>query len=220
MNRSPIEQAINLHQEGKLEEAEKAYLDIIVDEPDNAEALKLLGIMACQQDDLEEGLAYLEAAIGAKPEESEYHLALGRAKFDSGDHEGGINSVLQAGEKDPGRSDVFATLGYFFQRVQDFPQSQSAYERAVVIEPENIGFRVGAGLSAFFAGEAETAQQYLSKAYETDNSMHQAAYGLALLNADAGDKVSALSFITNALIGDPNNEEYQRLQKQLQGETA
>ena len=91
MNKSPLEQAISLHQEGNLEEAEQAYLNVIVDEPENAEAFKLLGVMACQKGDLEEGLTYLEAAIQASPEESEYHLALGRAKFDSGDHEGGIS---------------------------------------------------------------------------------------------------------------------------------
>jgi tetratricopeptide (TPR) repeat protein len=215
MNTSKLEQGVSLHQEGKLEEAEQAYLDILVDEPENGEALKLLGVIACQKNNTEEGISYLEAAIEADPEISEYHLVLGRALFEAGKYNEGINSVTKSGEIDPGRADVYATLGYFNQHIQNFSVAQRAYERAAVIEPDNIKFRVGAGLSAYFAGQADTASEYLSAAFEEDGSIHQACYGLALVKADAGDIGLAEELIAKAIALEPENPEYNRLQSQL-----
>ncbi len=143
MNMSQLEQALTLHQSGNFEEAEKAYLDIVINKPGNAEALKLLGVLACQLNNFDEGIAYIEAAIEIDSTVAEYHLALGRALLAHGKVEEGIASVIKAGELDPSRAEVFATLGDVFQQVQNFPEALRAYQRAIVIEPDNIKVRIG-----------------------------------------------------------------------------
>lgn len=216
MNTSVLEQAVALHKAGNLEDAEQSYLDILVDDPENAEVLKLLGVLACQQGNPEDGISYLEAAVDADSNVSEYHLALGRAHFESGKFEEGIASAVKAGELDPGSAEVFATLGYFYQHVQGFAEAQRSYERASIIDPDNVKFQVGAGLSAYFASQHDVAREYLNKAVERDNTVSQAYYGLALLNADAGEVSDAQDMIGKALALDAENPEYQRLKTQLE----
>ena len=211
MNTSQLEQALLLHQSGKFEEAEQAYLDIVLDDPGNPEALKLLGVLACQQDQFEQGLTYIEAAIENDPTVAEFHLVLGRVHFAMGKVENGIASLLKAGELDPGRSEVFGTLGDVFQQVQNFPEALRAYQRATVIDPDNVNYRIGAGLSAIFSGQHDAATEYLEQALDEDKSVPQIHYGLALIKAEAGDKSAAAELISEACALDPNNPEYQRL---------
>ena len=213
MNTSQLEQALSLHQSGDLEAAEKAYLDIVMDDPGNAEALKFLGLLACQQNNFEEGIAYIEAAIENDSTQAEYHLVLGRALLASGKVEEGITSVIKAGEIDPSRAEIFATLRDTYQHVQNFPEALRSYQRAMAIEPENTKVRIGAGLSAIFAGQNDAAREYLEKANEEDQSFPQVYYGLALIDLEEGNKDEAAKNIEAALALDPDNPEYQRVQK-------
>ena len=215
MNTTEPEQALSLHQTGQIAEAEQAYLDIILDDPGNAEALKLLGVLACQQSNFEEGITYLEAAIENDSSMAEYHLALGHAYLVTGKVEDGIASLTKAGELDPGRAEIFGALGDVFQQVVNFSEALRAYQRAIVLEPDNINFRVGAGLSAVFAGHHEAATEYLEQALTEDKTIHQIHYGLALLKAESGDKSAAAELMAKANTLEPNNPEYQRLKAEF-----
>lgn len=214
MSQEKLEAALGLHQAEKFDEAEEAYLNILVDEPKNAEALKLLGVLACQRSNFEDGINYLQAAIESDPSVSEYHHVLGHSLLVVGRIEDAIDCFVKAGEIDPGREDVFAALGDTYQNIQRFPDALKAYHRAIEIAPNQVKYQVNAGLSAIFSNQFDIASKYLNHALESTKDMPQIYYGLALLEAQKDSNTTAHEFIAKAVQLDPNNPEYLRLKEE------
>ncbi|MCH8036359.1 MAG: tetratricopeptide repeat protein [Proteobacteria bacterium] len=72
-------QAVALHRAGRLDEAEAIYRRILKADPDNAEVLQLLGVVAGQRGDNDECIRLIERAISREPEVAKYHANLGAA---------------------------------------------------------------------------------------------------------------------------------------------
>ena len=58
--------AFNLHSQGKLEEAEKIYKEILTNEPKNAQVLNLLGLIKISQNNLDEAEKLITEALSIK----------------------------------------------------------------------------------------------------------------------------------------------------------
>ncbi len=65
-DRSLFADALRLHQQGHIEEAEQAYLQILAGEPTHPGGLHLLGVIRQQQGRHEEALELIGRAIGRK----------------------------------------------------------------------------------------------------------------------------------------------------------
>lgn len=215
MTTPTLEETVELHQSGQLEDAEAAYLSILADEPENAEALKLIGILSCQLEKFDEGISYLEAAVELDGSISEYHVVLGHAYLSTGSVDPGIASLRKAGELDPGRADVYGALGDVYQQAQNFPEALSAYQRAMVIDPDSVQYRLGAGISAVFAGQHDFATEYLRQVVAENGGLSAAHYGLSLISAEAGDMKAAWQHISDAVELEPENPEYKRLKTEF-----
>lgn len=74
--------AVALHRAGRLDEAEAVYRRILKVDPDDAEALHLLGVVAGQRGDQDECVRLIERAICHQPEVPKYHANLGAALRD------------------------------------------------------------------------------------------------------------------------------------------
>ena len=61
--RPTLDEAVGLHQSGRLEDAEKLYHDILEREPDNPDALHLLGVLNLQRGDLEDAKTLIVRAL-------------------------------------------------------------------------------------------------------------------------------------------------------------
>lgn len=216
MTNSPLEQALALHQSGNFAGAEEAYLSLVGEEPENAEALKLLGVLSCQMQKLDEGVSYLEAAIEIEDSISEYHLVLGHAYLSMGKIEEGILALKKAAEIDPGRAEVHSALGDTYQQVQQFAHAFESYQKAVAIDPGNILYRTNAGLTAVFSNHFDVAAEYLERVVAEDDSISSAYYGLCLLRGQAGDVQAAGQYISTALALEPDNPEYLRVKAELE----
>ncbi|MFQ5935082.1 MAG: tetratricopeptide repeat protein, partial [Acidiferrobacterales bacterium] len=74
-----LDQALAHHQAGRLEEAEALYREILAQQPDHADALHLLGVMALQSGQPKEAVALIERAIDIDGQVADYHNNLGEA---------------------------------------------------------------------------------------------------------------------------------------------
>src|SRR2546423_13416643 len=59
--------ALELHQRGRLAEAERTYRDVLEREPYNSDALHLLGVLLSQQGDARGALELIDQAIAIAP---------------------------------------------------------------------------------------------------------------------------------------------------------
>ena len=72
--------AFQHHQAGRLAEAEQIYRQILAAEPNHADALHLLGVIAHQMGRHEVAVEYIGRAIGLKADAAAYHNSLGEAR--------------------------------------------------------------------------------------------------------------------------------------------
>ncbi|TAM93120.1 MAG: tetratricopeptide repeat protein, partial [Rhodanobacteraceae bacterium] len=72
-----LEDLIQLHRSGRLDEAENGYRQLLAGEPDNPEVLHLLGILRAQRGDLAEGLELVTRAGELAPENAACRHTLG-----------------------------------------------------------------------------------------------------------------------------------------------
>ena len=87
-----LELAMEHHLAGRSAEAEGLYRELLTAEPENADGLHRLGVLAMQKGDLSYSIELLGQAAAARPESANIHASLGQAlccgKPVSGSHRG------------------------------------------------------------------------------------------------------------------------------------
>jgi tetratricopeptide (TPR) repeat protein len=78
-----VEQAVRHQRAGRVQEAERIYRQILAQQPGNAEALHLLGVIQWQAARRDSGLELIRKAIAIEPKYAEAHYNLGNALRDS-----------------------------------------------------------------------------------------------------------------------------------------
>src|SRR5262249_5597127 len=62
-----FQDAVQLHRNGKIDQAELAYRNILDDEPDHAEALHLLGVLLHQRGQSQKAIRFIRRAVTLMP---------------------------------------------------------------------------------------------------------------------------------------------------------
>ena len=81
MQTSGLDLAISLHRDGQLDQALEQYLAILENEPDNADANRLCGLVLlnrARKGDRDRMIAYLQKAVRLRPEVPEFQNDLGK----------------------------------------------------------------------------------------------------------------------------------------------
>ncbi len=78
-NSESLAVAVQHHQAGRLQAAEQIYRQILTTEPDNFNALHLVGVIASQMGKYDEAIQYIGQAIKLHGKDSAFHNNLGEA---------------------------------------------------------------------------------------------------------------------------------------------
>lgn len=130
-----VEQALALHRQGRLLEAESLYRSLLAGRPDHFEASYLLGMLKMQQGQAAQALPLLEAAVKIKPYAAEALATLGAVLAALGrpaDALGAYQRLIKLRPRDPdalyNRGVVLASLGRYADAV-------TSYEQALAVRP-------------------------------------------------------------------------------------
>jgi len=95
-----VEQALQIalqhHQAGRLAEAEPIYRQILAHEPNNADALHLLGMIALQVGQHDGAIDFIRRAIAVNPRVPDYHNNLGMAYLGKAQHTAAVAAFRTA----------------------------------------------------------------------------------------------------------------------------
>lgn len=122
--------AINLHQSGNLIDAEKIYLDVLKDNPDNANALNLLGNLLIQKKQFEKAILNLKKASDLYPTffDALFNLALAYKKSNQFDN--AIKTYEKALELKPNDVAIHFNLGNLYEDINETLTAIKHYEKA------------------------------------------------------------------------------------------
>ncbi|HVT81465.1 MAG TPA: tetratricopeptide repeat protein, partial [Phycisphaerae bacterium] len=148
--------AIALHRAGRLPEAELAYLKILAQRPDDAQAMQLLGLIACQQNDFTRASELIEQAIARAPGNGEFHINLAEVKRRMNRLDEAEASLRRAAELVPENAFVWYNLGVVMRNLKP-AEAMAAFEKAIAIEPRLAEAHNNLGLLQHQAGDYAAA---------------------------------------------------------------
>lgn len=123
------------HRQGLLQKAEKSYRQILDHAPEHFNALHMLGVLSCQNKELDIGIALLRKAAAMNPNSAQCHNNLGKALHDRGKPDEAISCYQQAISIDPDSVTAHINLGNALTAVGKCDEAIISCRNALELQP-------------------------------------------------------------------------------------
>jgi predicted O-linked N-acetylglucosamine transferase (SPINDLY family) len=209
MSQLSIPQAFNLalqHQQaGRLGQAETLYRQILAVQPDHAEALHLLGLIAFDAHRFAEGEDYLRRAIALAPNQPHYCFNLGHNLLQRNRPAEAIDLLRRALQLDPTLVDAWVDLGGVLHALGQIPAAAEAYQNAAHLRPDDPGILNCLGNVLRALGKPAEAEQCFLHALQIQPDMFETLGNLGTFYESLGRFGDALVLADRALALAPNH---------------
>lgn len=149
----------------------------------------------------------LERLIVENPSVSEYHRFLGQILFDLKNFEGATSSLIDALRWDPRNKSALVMMANLQAKVHRNSIAAMRYmEEAFRLAPDDITVVNNLGALEMRRGNAARARELFQRALVIDPKYTQSLYGLASLDATAGDFPVAVDGILQAIRANGRND--------------
>ena len=128
--------AADRHQTGALEEAEKGYRTVLAVEPENTDALQLLGVLRHQQGDSNEAIRLIEKALKRDPDSPQCHHNLASVFNAIGRLDEAEKHFRKAVALDPDEALFHSNLGIAMGQKDREEEAIECFEKALRADPK------------------------------------------------------------------------------------
>ncbi len=173
-----LAEGLRLQQAGQFPEAQKIYADMLKGEPNNADALHYMGILALQGRAPEQAEALIKQAVAAQPNYAEAYNNLGFVQSKLGKTEDAIASYRRAAEIMPGYGEAFYNLGNALSEAGRIEEARESLDAACRAMPTHAPSHNNLADALRELGRLEDAAEHLRRAIEIDPDYALAHYNL------------------------------------------
>jgi FkbM family methyltransferase len=202
--RASITRTINAgfahHQAGRLERAEVLYRRALEKDPDHAEVLHLLGVVAYQRGDSAGAIALIGRALPALQEFSEAHLNFGNALREAGRLAEAADSYRRAIALRPDDGIAHSNLGRALNDQGLFEAGLDSARRAITLNPEFLGAHVNCAAALLSLGRFAEAEMPLRQAIALTPDLAEIHHDLASMLVRVGRLDEAAQSYERALV--------------------
>jgi protein O-GlcNAc transferase len=201
MNPDPfdINEAVNLHRSGRLDEAEKIYRRILNGQPENPDALHLLGVIAYQRENYEEAEDLIFRAIARNKRAPELRNNLGNIYLAQKQFDKAAECYHAALKLNPRFIDARNNLGNAFREQGKLPEAIDAFQKALKIDPSRADIRNSLGMALEVSARAEDAVACFQEAIRLKPDYADAYSNLGSAYKSLGKFLEAIESCTRAL---------------------
>jgi len=132
---APLQAALALHKAGRLEAAEAGYRALLAEDPNDLDALHLLGALLVQSGRPREAIEAVQRAVAQRGNAPALHNTLGLAYQAEGNEAAAESAFRQALALRPGYAEAHVNLGNLLRRRGDKLGALEHYRRAVAGNP-------------------------------------------------------------------------------------
>lgn len=133
-----IQQALGLHRQGQLNEAEALYRSALARRPDHFDASYLLGMLKMQQGHLAQALPLIETAVRIKPHAPEALTLLGAVLAALGRPAEALGAYERLIKVRPGDADALYNRGVVLTSLGRHADAMASYDRALAVRPDHV----------------------------------------------------------------------------------
>lgn len=134
----PLQTALVHHQRGKLDQARPIYEAFLVDNPDHADALNLLGVLLLQQGHPQQAVDRLQRAALHKPTDAGLLNNLGNALRANKQPDQAAGAWRKALALDPTNADAWCNLGVYHLEGGRRDEAASAWRKALALNAQHV----------------------------------------------------------------------------------
>lgn len=202
-----LKAAIAYHQAGQLDQAEQLYRQILNQNPQQVDALSLLGVIACQHGKLEEGLVLYRQALALQPEhrQARENLNLALWKLGKKQIDEAIANLNWIVNFEPKNVQAQMALANIYQEQGLLEQALHHYQQALVANPTSADLLNRLGVVLQHQGKSNLAAHFHRQALTHQPHNTDALISLAKAVLDQGKVDEGLAYTNQALTIQPNH---------------
>jgi tetratricopeptide (TPR) repeat protein len=163
-----LRQAYKRHQKGQFSGAARLYAAVLAQQPNNFDALHLLGLLNYQQGRLGEALRYIAAALRSNARSVEGLANHGLVLHALGRYEDAVTSYDQALALKPHAPEIHNGRGNALTQLGRHQDALDSFDRALAIRPDYLLAAYNRGTCLFESGRAEEALADFDRALAID----------------------------------------------------
>jgi len=187
-----IDDAIRLHEAGRLREAERLYRSMLDVDPRHPDALHLLGVLLTQVGDYTDAVEHIQAALDVDRDSALFQSSLAQAYFRSGKLAEAIEALESVVSRQPDSFQAFSDLGAALQESGQLDRAIDAYRRAIHLNPELAVVQFNLGTALKQRGSSADAIASVERAAAMDPSKGTYSATLAGYYLEADEPEAAL----------------------------
>ena len=142
-----LQDAIAIHVQGNLSQAEEIYRRLLVNEPQNADLFNLLGVIAHQTGRFSEAVQLIGNAIAIDPSVASFHLNEGTSLKALQQLEASIESFERAIALNPDYAEAYYNRGNALRGLKHFEAAIASYDKAITLKPDYANAYLNRGIS-------------------------------------------------------------------------
>jgi tetratricopeptide (TPR) repeat protein len=192
------------HQVGRLQEAEQIYREVLQVDPNNPDALHLLGVIAHQVEKNNIAVELIEKAIRVQPSNSSFLNNLGEAYRGLGQISDAESSYRRALLLKPEYAEAHNNLGLVLQDQGKLDEAVASYIKALSFKPDFAKAHGNLGLALKEQGKLEEAVASYRKALSFKPDYVEAHNNLGLALQEQGKLDEAVASYRKALAVKPD----------------
>ena len=185
---STLNRAVELHQAGRLEQADRLYRSVLRRDPNNANALHLSGLVAHQMKRSAEALERLGQAVSRNPASALFRRNLALAQQAAGETAAAIASFRTAHDLAPGDAGILNDLGTVLNADGQVSAAAEAFRRATALAPDAAIIHYNLGNAEHRRGHTDEAIRAFRRAVAADPQLERARHVLAALTGEQTDR--------------------------------
>ncbi len=187
-----LSQALEHHERGDLDRAARIYEAILAVDPNEPEALHLLGLVALQRGDPTRAAALIGRAVSLQPADATFHANLGEAYWALGQLDKVIACCESALRLEPNSPGVLCNLGSTLVARGDVDGALNCFREAIRLAPDFAAVRNNYGNALRLKGDKVAALEQFRQAVRLDPDSVEARSNLGMILLGLGEPEEAL----------------------------
>ncbi len=193
-----LSNAMERHRRGELEPAALAYVAALVEEPDHADALHLLGLVTLQQGEPRRAAALIGRAIAVRPDVAEYHASLGEVYWALGQLDSAVRSYRESLRLNPDDPASLSNLGSTLLAQGNTGEAVACFRQALQVNPNLSAAHNNLARALQHTGDTASALEHFRAAVRLDPNSAECRSNLGLLLLERGEPDEALEHCLEA----------------------
>lgn len=172
-----LDQAFGAYEQGQMDQAHGHFQAVLALDPQDFDALHMLGVMAMQQRQLPQAIALFEQAIASDPQAGMAYTNLGIACMESGLPEKALANFDKAVALEPS-VEAFFGRGVVQQTLQQWAATEASFAQVLAMQPTHVAALINRGHACLMLKRLDDAVACYEKAIAIEPTRAGAFAGL------------------------------------------